>query len=109
MEYFLTEEQQMIKDLARRIADEKLAPRALEMDETGEFPWDIMHILAESDLFGVYLPEEYGGLGGGVFEQVLVVEELSRACSGVAVSYAASGLGAGPIMVLGSEEQKRNI
>lgn len=107
MEYFLTEEQQMIKDLARKIADEKVAPRALELDESGEFPWDIMKILAESDLFGVYLPEEYGGLGGGVFEQVLVVEELSRACSGVAVSYAASGLGAGPIMVLGSEEQKQ--
>ncbi|MGE5581836.1 MAG: acyl-CoA dehydrogenase [Bacillota bacterium] len=107
MDYFLTEEQQMIKDLARRIADEKVAPRAQELDETGEFPWDLMKILAEADLFGVYLPEEYGGLGGGVFEQSLVVEELSRACSGVAVSYAASGLGASPILVLGSEEQKK--
>ncbi|HEX7713399.1 MAG TPA: acyl-CoA dehydrogenase family protein [Bacillota bacterium] len=107
MNYFLTEEQQMIKDLARRIADEKIAPKAQEWDETGEFPWEVMKVLAESDLFGVYLPEEYGGLGGGVFEQCLVVEELSRACSGVAVSYAASGLGASPILVLGSEEQKK--
>lgn len=107
MDYFLTEEQQMIKDLARRIADEKVAPRALELDESGEFPWDLMKVLADADLFGVYLPEEYGGLGGGVFEQVLVVEELSRACSGVAVSYAASGLGSMPILVLGSEEQKK--
>lgn len=107
MNYFLTEEQQMIRDLARRIAEEKIAPRALELDETGEFPWDLMKIIADADLFGVYLPEEYGGLGGGVFEQCLVVEELSRACSGVAVSYAASGLGCMPILVLGSEEQKR--
>ncbi|HEX3043119.1 MAG TPA: acyl-CoA dehydrogenase family protein [Bacillota bacterium] len=107
MDYFLTEEQQMIKDLARRIADEKIAPKAAHYDETGEFPWDIMKILAESDLFGVYLPEEYGGMGGGIFEQCIVVEELSRACSGVAVSYAASGLGCSPILVLGSEEQKK--
>lgn len=97
----------MIKDLARRIADEKIAPRALELDETGEFPWDLLKIIADADLFGVYLPEEYGGLGGGVFEQCLVVEELSRACSGVAVSYAASGLGCMPILVLGSDEQKK--
>jgi alkylation response protein AidB-like acyl-CoA dehydrogenase len=107
LDYFLTEEQQMIKDLARRIADEKVAPRALELDEKGEFPWDLMRILADADLFGVYLPEEYGGMGGGVLEQCLVVEELSRACSGVAVSYAASGLGCMPILVLGSEEQKK--
>ena len=107
MDYFLTEEQQMIKDLARRIADEKIAPRASELDETGEFPWDLIKIIADADLFGVYLPEEYGGLGGGVFEQCLVVEELSRACSGVAVSYAASGLGCMPVLVLGSEEQKQ--
>lgn len=107
MEYFLTEEQEMIRDLARRIAQEKIAPRALELDESGEFPWDLMKIMADADLFAVYLPEEYGGLGGGVFEQCLVVEELSRACSGVAVSYAASGLGCMPILVLGSEEQKQ--
>ncbi|MCK9222698.1 MAG: acyl-CoA dehydrogenase family protein [Limnochordia bacterium] len=107
MEYFLTEEQQMIKELAARIADEKVAPVALELDETGQFPWEIMRILADTDLFGVWVPEEYGGLGGGVFEQSLVVEELSRACSGVAVSYAASGLGGFPILLFGSEEQKQ--
>jgi butyryl-CoA dehydrogenase len=107
LDYFLTEEQQMIKELAGRIADEKVAPKAAYYDETGEFPWEIMKILADSDLFGVYLPEEYGGMGGGVLEQCIVVEELSRACSGVAVSYAASGLGCSPILVLGSEEQKK--
>ncbi len=107
MNYFLTEEQEMIRDLARRIAEEKIAPRALELDEAGEFPTEILKVIAEADLFGVYLPEEYGGLGGGVLEQCLVVEELSRACSGVAVSYAASGLGCMPILVLGTETQKK--
>ena len=77
------------------------------LDEKEEFPWEIMKVLGESDLFAVWVPEEYGGLGGGVFEQALVVEELSRACSGVAVSYAASGLGSFPIIMFGSDEQKQ--
>ena len=96
----------MIKELAARIADERVAPVAAELDEKEEFPWEIMKVLAESDLCGVYIPEQYGGLGGGVFEQVLVVEELSRACSGVAVSYAATGLGTFPILMFGTDEQK---
>ncbi len=107
MNYFLTEEQQMIRDLARKIAEEKVAPRAAEFDEAEEFPWDLIKILAESGLFGVWVPEEYGGLGGGVFEQCLVVEELSRACGAVAVSYAASALGGFPILLFGTGEQKR--
>lgn len=107
MDYFLTEEQQMIKELAARIADERIKPVAGDLDEKEEFPWELMRVIAESDLFAVWVPEEYGGLGGGVFEQALVVEELSRACSGVAVSYAASGLGSFPILMFGSEEQKK--
>lgn len=72
MNYFLTEEQEMIRDLARRIAREKVAPVAAELDETGHFPREILEVMAESDLCGVYIPEEYGGLGGGVFELCLV-------------------------------------
>ncbi|NLY88509.1 MAG: acyl-CoA dehydrogenase [Firmicutes bacterium] len=106
MDYFLTDVQLEIKELAHRIAEEKVRPVVRELDESGEFPWEIMKVLADADLFGVYIPEEYGGLGGGVMEQLLVVEELSRVCSGVAVSYAASGLGAFPILLYGSEEQK---
>jgi len=107
--YFLTEEQEIIKELSAKIADEKIAPRAAEFDETEEFPWDLMKILADSDLFAVWVPEEYGGLGGGVFEQCLVVEELSRACAGVAVSYAASALGGFPILMFGREEPKQKF
>jgi butyryl-CoA dehydrogenase len=107
MNYFLNEEQEMIKELAAKIADEKIAPIALEYDETGEFPHDIVKILADSDLCGVYIPEEYGGLGGGVFEMSLVVEELSRACGGISLAYAATGLGTYPILLFGNEEQKQ--
>ncbi|HHY47897.1 MAG TPA: acyl-CoA dehydrogenase [Firmicutes bacterium] len=107
MDYSLTEEQRMIKDLASRIARERILPEAARLDEAEEFPWEIMRVLGESDLFGVWIPEEYGGLGGGVFEQCLVMEELSRACAGVATSYAASALGAFPILLFGTEEQKQ--
>lgn len=107
MNYFLTEEQQMIKELAARIADEKIAPVALQYDEEGIFPHDIVKVLAESDLCGVYIPEEYGGLGGGVFEMSLVVEELSRACGGISLAFAGTGLGTFPIILFGSDEQKR--
>ena len=107
MDYFLTEEQQMIREIAAKIAAEKVRPVRAELDEKEEFPWEIMEILAQSDLFGVYLPEEYGGLGGGVLENCLAIEEMGRACIGVATTFAASGLGAYPILLHGSEEQKQ--
>ena len=107
MEYFLTEEQQMIKDLARKIAEEKILPKRAEYDENETFPHDIVKILADSDLFGVFVPEEYGGLGYGVFELCLVIEELSRICGGIALSYAGTALGTFPIVLFGNEEQKK--
>jgi butyryl-CoA dehydrogenase len=107
LEYFLTEPQKTIKNLARRIAEEKILPVRAELDEKEEFPWDIMKDLANSDMFRVFVPEEYEGLGGGCLDLCLVVEELSRVCSGVAVSYAASGLGSFSLLEYGSEEQKR--
>lgn len=107
MNYFLTEEQQMIKELAAKIADEKIAPVAIQYDEEGKFPHDIVKILADSDLCGVYIPEEYGGLGGGIMEMALVVEELSRACGGISLAFAGTGLGTFPIILFGNEEQKQ--
>ncbi len=107
MHYFLTPEQKMIQDLARKIAQEKVLPVRAELDEKEEFPWELMKICGEAGLFGVSIPEEYGGFGGGVLENCLAVEELSRVCLGVATSYAGSGLGAHPIMLYGNEEQKR--
>jgi butyryl-CoA dehydrogenase len=106
MDYFLTEEQKMIQSLAREIAEERVKPVAAEHDETGEFPWDIMKILAEAGFFGLYIDEKYGGAGCGVLELVLVTEELSRACGGIAVCYAGSALGTFPVLLYGSDEQK---
>ena len=80
MDYFLTEEQQMIKEIAQKIADEQIKPVRAELDEKEEFPWEIMKMIAQSDLFGVGIPQEYGGFGGGSFENCLVVEELCRGC-----------------------------
>ena len=107
MDYLLTEQQTMIRELARKIADEKIKPVAAHYDETEEFAWPIMKILADSDLFGVYLPEQYGGLGGGIMDMCLVTEELSRACGGIALGYAGTGMGTLPILLYGSDEQKR--
>ena len=97
----------MVRDLARKIAREKIRPVAAHYDETEEFAWDIMKILADSDLFGVYIPESYGGLGGGVTEMCLVTEELSKACGGIALGFAGTGLGTFPILLYGNEEQKK--
>ncbi|NPA95851.1 MAG: acyl-CoA dehydrogenase [Thermodesulfobacteria bacterium] len=105
--YFLTEEQQMIVDLARQIAREKIIPVRAELDEKEEFPWDIMKDLAQADLFGLYIPEEYGGFGGGCFENCLAVEQLAYGCIAVTTTFAASALGGYPIVMYGSDEQKK--
>ena len=76
------------------------------MDEKEEFPRDLIQEMAKSDMFGIFIPEEFGGLGGGCMELALAVEELSRVCSGVAISFAASALGTFPILLFGSREQK---
>ncbi|WP_333652507.1 acyl-CoA dehydrogenase family protein [Dissulfurispira sp.] len=107
MDYFLTEEQQMIRDLARQIAEEKVVPVRAELDEKNEYPWEIIKTLAQSDMIGLFIPEEYGGLGKGCLELCLVVEELSRACVGVSTTYAANALGTYPILLFGTDEQKK--
>ena len=107
MDYFLTEDQVMIKEMTRQIAEEKVVPAREELDDKEEFPWEIMKVLAQSDLFGLFIPEEYGGLGKGCLELCIAVEELSRACLGVSTTYAANALGTSPILLFGSEEQKK--
>jgi alkylation response protein AidB-like acyl-CoA dehydrogenase len=107
LKYFFTEQQEMVRSLARRIAEEKILPRRAELDETEEFPWDIIREMAAADLFRVFIPEKYEGLGGGTLDLCLVVEELSRVCSGVAICYAATALGAIPIIEWGTDAQKQ--
>lgn len=107
MDYLFTDEQKMIKELAHKIAEEKVRPAAAKYDQTEEFPWDVIKVLGESDLFGLFIPEQYGGLGTSVLNLCLVTEELSRACGGIAVCYAASALGTFPIILFGNDEQKK--
>jgi butyryl-CoA dehydrogenase len=107
LEYGFTEDQLELRSLARQIAEERILPVRAELDETEDFPWAIMKDLADSDMFRVFVPEEYDGLGGSCLDLCLVVEELSRVCSGVAVSYAANALGASALIQFGTEEQKQ--
>lgn len=107
MDYFLTEEQEMIRDTARQIAREKIVPVREHLDEEEEFPHDIMKVIAQSDLFGIYIAEEYGGLGLGTFALCIAIEELSAACLGVSTSFAANALGTYPILLHGNDEQKK--
>lgn len=107
MNYFLTEEQKMIVETAREIAQKKILPVREKYDHEGIFPWDVVNALSEVDLCGLYIPQEYGGFGGGVFELCLAVEELSKVCGGISLAMAATALGTFPILLFASEEQKK--
>ncbi|MFW8601027.1 acyl-CoA dehydrogenase family protein [Desulfobacterota bacterium M19] len=108
MDYFLTEEQQMIVEVAQQITDEKIIPSRAELDEKEEFPRDILNQIGQADLAGLYIDEEYGGYGGGCFDMVLALEQFARGCVGIATSFAANGLGAYPIIISGSKELKKH-
>jgi len=107
MDYLLTEEQKMIQGLCRKIGAEKIKPVRSYYDETEEFPWEIVKVFAESDLMGIFIPNEYGGLGYGLMELSVAIEELSRFCGGITLSLAGTGLGTFPILLFGNEEQKK--
>ena len=106
MDYFLTEQQQLIRDLARKVAEERILPVRAELDEKEEFPWSIVKDIASSDLFRVFIPSEYEGLGERAVGLCVAVEELSRSCCGVALTYAADALGSIPIFLYANDEQK---
>ncbi len=101
-----TEEQGLLIDLVKRIGEEYIAPYALEWDEKEQYDPLPIRALADADLFGIIVPKEYGGLGMGVFEMALAVEYLSYYCAGVSTTFAASFLGAYPIILFGNKEQK---
>jgi len=106
MDYFLTEEQQMIVDTARQITEERIIPHRAELDEKHEFPRAILNDMAKADLFALPIPEEFGGFGGGCFNIVLALEQIGRGCVGIGTAFAASALGIYPILISGSKEMK---
>lgn len=107
IDYGLNEEQKMIKELARQVAEEKIKPHSKEWDEKEQYPKEAMEALAKSDLYAICIPETYGGMGGGIFNLCLAVEEVARIDGGVATAYAATFLGMFPILLNGTEEQKK--
>jgi alkylation response protein AidB-like acyl-CoA dehydrogenase len=105
--YRLTEEQQMLRDAVRVLADERIAPRAADIDRTAEFPWDVKELLASHDILALPFPTEYGGIGGELLNVCLAIEQISRACATSALILAVQELGALPILLAGSAEQKQ--
>ncbi|MFH1767741.1 MAG: acyl-CoA dehydrogenase family protein [Candidatus Omnitrophota bacterium] len=106
-DYAFSEEQKLLKDLCREIAEIKIKPKSRELDEKEEFSLEIINILGQSDLFGLCIPQEYGGTGGGVLDLCIATEEIARVDGGIAASFAASYLGIIPILLCGTKEQKK--
>ena len=107
MDYHLSEDHEAIREICVEIAEKYIRPVRAELDEENRFPTEIMKVMADSDLFTIYIPEEYGGTALGALALCIATEEFSRACGGIAVCYAANALGTMPILLSGSEEQKR--
>ncbi len=109
MEHFLTETQREIAALTRQIAEGEILPVRAQLDREETFPREIMKTLGAAGLMGVFVPEEYGGLGGSVMDLCLVTEELSRACLGVSTTYGAIALGTLPVLIAGDAAMKARV
>jgi alkylation response protein AidB-like acyl-CoA dehydrogenase len=107
--YRLTEEQLLLRDTLRRLADERIAPRAAEIDRTGEFPEDIRQLLASQDVLALPFPEEYGGVGADLLTQCLAIEQIARACATSSLILSVQALGSLPILLGGTAEQKARL
>ncbi len=102
----LTEEEQMLQDMCRRLAKEKVAPGAEERDQKGEYPWDMLELMRENGLMGIDFPEEYDGMEAGMIAHCVAVEELAKADASVALIPSCQELGSLPIILAGNHEQK---
>jgi alkylation response protein AidB-like acyl-CoA dehydrogenase len=104
--YRLTEDQAALRDAVRVLADERIAPRAAEIDRTAEFPWDVKELLASHDILSLPFPEQYGGLGGDLLTVCLAVEQISRVCATSGLILAVHELASLPLLLAGTDEQK---
>ena len=105
--FYLTDDQRMIRDLTRKVARDKIAPVAAEHDEAESYPAEVMALLAQQGLMGIWVPEAYGGTDMGALAVALVAEEIAWACAATATNWGATPLGGYPILLAGTEEQKR--
>src|SRR6478752_2977437 len=102
----LTDEQREIRDLVRTIARERIAPRAAEIDASHEFPWDVVELYRENDIFGLLFDEEHGGLGTGTLLALIAIEEVSKVCATSGLIIAVQELGSLGLKLAGTDEQK---
>jgi butyryl-CoA dehydrogenase len=107
MDELLSPQNREYRARAREVAEKAVRPVAAEYDRRQEYPWEVLEALKRAELTGVWIPKEYGGHGAGMLNLCVVIEELSRACGGVGVAYAVNALGSFPILLGGSEEQKK--
>ena len=105
--YQLTDEHLSFREVVREICTDKIAPRAAEIDATGEFPWDVARTLADNGLLGLHVPEEYGGSGADTLTFCIMVEEIARVCASSSVIPLVQKLGSMPLLMAASEEQKQ--
>ncbi len=105
--FYLTDDQRAIRDLARKIARERIVPYAARYDEAEAYPEEAMRAIADSGLYGIWVPDEYGGGAMGCLALSLVQEEIAYACAATATNYGATPLGGLPIVIAGTEEQKK--
>ena len=105
----LTDEQREIRDLVRELARERIAPRAAEIDKSAEFPWDVVELFREHELFGVLVDEQYGGLGASALMTLVVIEEVSKVCATSGLITAVQELGALGLKLAGTDEQKQRF
>ena len=108
MDFNLTDDQRMTRDMVRDFAQREIAPKAAEIDKTGAFPVDILAQMSELGLMGLPIAEEYGGAGADYISYCLALEEIARACGSTGLTYEAHvSLGCMPLYYFGTEEQKR--
>ncbi len=104
--FALSEEHEALRESVRALADDKIAPRAAEIDRTGEFPWDVYEALVKADLHAVHIPEGYGGAGADAIAAAIVIEEVARACASSSLIPSVNKLGTVPLMLAASEQVK---
>ncbi len=109
LDYLLSEDQKMIRDACREITEKHIKPVRAKYDDEGTFPWDIVEVMRQAEIFGIYIPEEYGGFGGGVLEMSVAMEEISRGCAGIALALGGTVLGTYAIILYGNDEQKQRF
>ena len=105
----LSDEQREIRDLVRTLARERIAPRAAEIDKLAEFPWDVVELFRDNELFGIMFDEEYGGIGASSLMTLVAIEEVSKVCATSGVIIAVQELGSLGLKLAGNDEQKQRF